>query len=233
MKPLSNKKALTLSLGLLGAVWCLIMVAVATLFTPTYSFWGGVVGGVISVAIAEVYLLFIRFPSRAQAVEAGAVSIYFTIGFVAISAIVNTVFILIKLGDFNYVLLAANALIDVCFIIAAIYAEKHAIRVAAQLVRAEKKISFTAGISQTIGSMIAAAPDDTIRNQLVKMKETVDYSSNISADSSADLEQKFAAQLEEVQSMMEVCEDSAVILQKLQQAEQTWKHRNAVVPTSM
>ncbi len=229
MKPLSNKKTLTLSLGLLGAAWCLIMVAVASLFAPTYFFGGGIVGGVISFLIAEVYLLFIRFPSHAQSVETGAVSIYFTIGFVAISAIINTLFILIGLGNFNRVLLAVNALIDVCFIIAAIYVEKYAIRVAAQLERTEKKIFVTTAISQTIGSMIAAAPDDTIRNKLMQMKETVDYSSNISADAFADLEQRFAAQLEEAQCMMEVCEDSAVILQKLQQAEQTWKQRNTVV----
>lgn len=229
MKSLSNKKGLAVSLGLLSVAWCFIMFAVGKLLGSDHSFWGSITGSVISVVIAEIYLLFFRTPSHTQAVEVGAVSVYLIIGFFFISGLVNTVFILVNLGNFNYILIAVNVLIDVCFLIAAIYTDNYTKRVALQLEKAAAKTALIAHCSQTIGSMIAAAPTDAIKNQLISMKEAVDYSSNISTNASVELEQSFAAQLEKAAELLSSCEDSDVILQKLQQAEQTWKRRCSVV----
>lgn len=227
MKALSNKKVLSVSLVLLGLVWCLVMYVVASWYLPPHSSWGGIAGGIMAVVIAVAYVLGFRVTPGAQAVEVGGISIIATIVFLVISVAMNTLLIVINCGNFNGGLLAGNVIVDVSFLVLTFYMDRHAMRVASQLERTGKRSSASDSLSRTLGSLIGMAEDAEVSGRLVRLKEAVDHSSNISTARTISIEQQFAAELTELGHMMAASADSAAVLEKIQKAERIWKRRCA------
>ena len=95
----STRSILSLAIGLLGLVWCLAIWVVAGRFLVLCT--GGILCGVLAVVLALVYLtLFWSAPGRGGA-EAGALSLWLTLAYVAAVLFSSTMLILRGLGGLN------------------------------------------------------------------------------------------------------------------------------------
>ena len=126
----STRSIISLAIGLLGLVWCLAIWVVAGRFLVLCT--GGILCGVLAVVLALVYLtLFWSAPGRGGA-EAGALSLWLTLAYVAAVLFSSTMLILRGLGGLNRILLFAFAAITAVYLILILSAEKSAHRLSRQ-----------------------------------------------------------------------------------------------------
>ena len=226
---LSNNRLFSLTVALLGGVWCLCLCLIVGLLMPKLRYAGGLIGGIVAVAISLVYLLrFRRFPSKA-AEEVGALGVYFTAVYVVVALAANTVFILLQLGGFNPVLLVCNLLIMVVYILVILYTERNTRRVSERLERAAQKTAVPTELSIALGRIVAKTEEGELRQRLLKLKESVDYSSNTTTADSAAAEKIMVEQLAALEEMITNQRDYAEILSKIREAEITWKTRGSQI----
>lgn len=223
----NSNKLVTITIGIIGVVWCLGMVVISVRHYPPYLFGGALTFGIIAAVLSVIYLIkFWNTPGR-QAVEAGAVSIYYTIMYFAVAIIANTIFVLTENGGFNKYLIVFNLVIAAVYVILTIYAETYSKRVAGQLELTEQKTHNTAMISEKLGVLLSVVDDDEIKKKIMSLKESVDYSSNISSEKTNESEKLMEDCLDEVKDLIVKQSDKAMISNKIREAEIIWKTRTS------
>lgn len=182
----------------------------------------------IAVVLAILYLTVLRKSLRRQATEAGAPSIYFTVSYVAAAMVSNTVLTLTGRGDFNGFLLLCNAVINAVYIFLVLYAEKSSRRVSEQLTRTEQKLSASIRISEKLSEILSITKDDEIRKQILALKESVDYSTNISTIATLENERIMERRLDVLMLLIKHKGELSDIQDKIREAEVIWKTRNSI-----
>jgi hypothetical protein len=218
-----RNKILVIAIALLTLVWIVGVSIAATHYDKPCI--GGVIATVIAILIAELYLLFVHKVPGGRAVEVSAIPLICTVSFFVVSLAVNTLFVFAKKGDFNPLLMVLNLIIDVIYIIILLFAEKSSRRLNSQLVRMGEKTQSPSELSHKLGNLLSIAEDDEVRLQLRKLKETVDYSSNLSSSKTTLPENQLALQLDEIMELIIGRTDSSAICKKIKEAEVTWKTR--------
>lgn len=224
---LSNSKLVSLTIGVLVGIWCLAIFIIADHFEPALQYSGGMIFGMAAGALSILYLMMFRSSPGSQAVEVGAVSVYVTICYVAAAIVLNTMFVLIGSGGFNKFLLLWNAIIIAAYIIVILYVEKDAQRLSDQLDRTEQMLSNSIDISGKLGTILGIAEDNEVRNRILKLKEAVDYSTNITTASTLESERKMECQLDELMNLIINRGDPSAVKDKIREAEITWKIRSS------
>ncbi|MBD5084834.1 MAG: hypothetical protein HDT33_07175 [Clostridiales bacterium] len=224
---LSNRNLLAAAIGVLGIIWCLFIFVIPERFGLSFRCTGAVIFVLSAVALSILYLTVFRHSPGRQATEVGALSIYFTIGYVASSMILNTKLVLSGRGGFNISLLLCNAIVNIIYIFLIVYAEKDAQRLSEQLDRTRQKISGPVCISAKLGELLGIAEDSQIRARLLKLKEAVDYSTNITTGATFECERQMERQLDELMHLMTHQEEPSAIQDKIHEAELTWKTRGS------
>lgn len=224
---ISNRQLLSLALALAGIVWCRAVFAIADHFAPAPRLAGGLVFGLAAVVLAIVYLMVFRSSPGRQAAESGAVSIYLPIAYALASLVSNTLLILRGLGGFNRFLVLWNVAISAIYIIVILYAEKDTRRLAEQLARTEQKLAGPAEISAKLGEILGAAEDGEIRKQILKLKESVDYTTNISTAGTVESERQLLVQLDELMDLIRNQGEPSAIRDKIREAEMTCRSRSS------
>ena len=95
------------------------------------------------------------------------------------------------------------------------------------IVKTEKKIAPTKDIARKLGELLAITEDAEIRNKLLKLKEAVDYGTNISTNATAEKEQQMNELLDELLQLTISKADKMIVLNKVDAAEMTWKLRSS------
>lgn len=226
---LSNKKLLSLLIAAAGFLWRLAAPAIAGHLLP---YGGAMTCGLAAAVIAILYLMLFRTPSHHQAEEAGAVSIYLTLAYVAAALAMNTWFVFRCLGGFNSILLLANSVLAVGYIALVICAERSARRLSRQLSRTEERLSRTSELSAKLGTILSLAEDEEIRKQVLRLKEAVDYSSNLTTGGTYELERQMEGQLSELLNLLTQGGEPSLMQDKLREAERTYRARSAAAARS-
>jgi hypothetical protein len=224
---LSNNKLLSLALTAVGLIWCFGIYAIADLYAPALPFGGGVLFGLVAIAIAVVYLLVFRRSPDKPVVEVEARSVYFTLLYFVATLVLNTVLVLARCGGLNKILFLCNFVLIAFYVILILGAEKDAERLSEQLAYAEQATAAPASISKKLGTLLSVAEDPEIRKQLLALKEAVDYSSNVTTGGTFEVERDMEAQLDELTDLIANHGDAAVICEKIRKAETTWKLRSS------
>ena len=221
----STRSILSLAIGLLGLVWCLAIWVVAGRFLVLCT--GGILCGVLAVVLALVYLtLFWSAPGRGGA-EAGALSLWLTLAYVAAVLFSSTMLILRGLGGLNRILLFAFAAITAVYLILILSAEKSAHRLSRQSDLMEQKLAGPLHISAKLGELLSITQEGPVRTRLLKLKEAVDYSSNRTTSLTAESERQMVRQLEELLQLLSQGGEPAAVQDALRQAELTWSTRTS------
>lgn len=224
---LSNRNLLATAIGALGVVWCLFIISVSDRFGSFFQCTGALIFVLTAVVLAILYLTMFRHSPGKQATEVGVPPIYFTIAYVMASMVLNTKLVMSGRGGFNIALLLYNAIVNIVYIFLILYAEKDARRVSEQLDRTQQKLSGPVHISAKLGKLLGLAEDSQIRAQLLKLKEAVDYSTNITTEATFESERQMERQLDELMHLMTHQGEPSAIQNKIREAELTWKTRGS------
>ena len=223
----SGNKLISMAIGILGAVWALAILILAGMRDPAIHFAGSLSFSVIAVVAAVTYLSFLRLVPGRQAVEPGALSIIVTAAYVLISLGANTALILINLGGFNQYLIVRNIIINAVYVVLILYVERDTRRLKEQLDCTEAKTAASVNISEKLGALLGIAEDGEIRSRLLKLKEMVDYGTNITTASTTAQEQQMAGYLDELMNLLMANSRKELVIEKIQQAERCWKMRSS------
>lgn len=230
---------LAISIAVLGFVWA-IALASYTIFQDVIALgrfdwdslnWeevalGSIVCTVVAILVAEVYLLAIRKEPSESGVEFGALGIIFTVAFLLIVVLLNTVFALLDRGDFNWLLLVLNLTIIAGYIVVLLWSEKASDGLNDRLEKTEAKINPLVNIKRKLGELLAITEDAEVRSRLLKLKEMVDYSTNVSTEATVDKEMQMEDLLDEIARLTLSRTDRLIILNKISSAETAWKMRS-------
>nr|WP_295684231.1 hypothetical protein [uncultured Lachnoclostridium sp.] len=211
--------------------WCVIVLVFADYDRAGFYFWGGFGFGFISYVVAGVSLLLIKKNNNRNTTEISYIPVYYTAVYLLVSVIINTYFVFRVTGKLNVVLVVLNLVIFVTFISIRLYTDGFVARVDVQTRHSADKIRPITSISSQLAIMLSVTTDSDIKKQLLKLKEIVDYSSNVSQEFSENSQKLFLLQLNQIQSLIIEHKDKDEINKKIQEATATWKTRNSVVST--
>lgn len=222
---LTNSKLLSVTIAVVGLLWCFAMIAVASLMMPPWPLVGGILFGLLAVVVSILYLLVFRHSPGKQAAENGAITVYLTVSYVLATLGCNTAYILTRHGAFSRFLVLSNFAIIAVYCVAILFAEKDVKRLSDQLSRTERKTAGPGYLSAKLGVLLSMTEDKALHSRLLKLKESVDYSSNITTDATLASEKRMAALLDELQTLITDQADASEIQKKLHEAETEWKTR--------
>lgn len=224
---MKKTSTLAITIALIGSVWALAVVAYTTMFELPGSCWGSIICTVVAIMSAEIYLLGFKKDSGESETEYGALGIIFTVVFLLIAVLLNSVFLLLGCGDFNWWLLTANLLTIACYVILLLWSEQTSARLAQQTEKIEQKSVPATNIGRKLGELLAITEDAEIRARLLKLKETVDHSTNISIQATGEREALMEVLLDELAQLTIAHAERLIILNKVEAAETIWKMRNS------
>lgn len=218
---------LAISIGLLGLVWIFAVAAYTISLSQARFCWGSIVCTVAAVAVSELYLLMFRKEPGETASEHGVFGNILTIAYFVITILVNSVFVLLKWGNFNWLLITLNLTALVLYVILMLWVDQHTARLSSQLSQSEQKTVSSGEIARKLGELLAITEDAEIRVRLLKLKEAVDYGNNISTSATSSKEWQMSRQLDEIVQLTIGRADRMIILKKISAAEMTWKMRSS------
>lgn len=216
---------------LLFICWCLIVMAFADYDKAGFYFWGGFCFGFLSYLIAGVSLLLIKTNNNRNTTEINYIPVYYTMVYLLVSIVINTYFTFRITGKYNIILVILNSVILVSFIGIRLFTDSYVARVDEQTIRLSKKISPITSISSKLSTLLSVTTDPVIKKQLIKVKEMVDYSSNLSQEFSVNSQNLFLLQLNQIESMIYDNKEKDEIIKRIEEAAITWNKRNSVVST--
>lgn len=228
---MKRRSVLATAIAIFGAVWALAVIAYTAIRELDWACWGGISYTLIAIGIAELYLLVLRKDPGEQAPEAGALGTVLTIPYLMIVMLLNSIFILVEYADFNWAITLLNVIVTAGYIVMLLWVDRSAAQVKKTLEKTERKTTPNTNISRKLGELLSITEDETVRARLLKLKEAVDYSNNISTASTLEREIEMGKQLDEIAQLTIGRADPMIVLNKLETAEMTWKMRNATSAT--
>jgi hypothetical protein len=214
-------------IAVIGLIWCFGIYTIAGFYDPRGKIEGSMFCGVLVIALAILYLLVLRGPGRAATTEVGGVGIYFTTVYLLAGLGINTVFVLVQHGGFGNILIFLNLVVDAAYLISVMYLEKDHGRLERQVDTVEIKQSRSEEISKKLGTLLGIVEEGDLRKRLLSLKETVDYSSNITTEKTAVPEKQMLDCLDELMALLLKQEEKTVVEKKIHEAELIWKMRSS------
>lgn len=226
-----NSSVFAIMIPIVAVLWMILVYAGVAICEKDWIDWGCITAIAVDALIAELYLLVFRKDPGEQATETAALGIIMTAIYLPVMLVINTILVVTRRSDFNWLVLVLNLLPSVIYIICLMWAERQTARLTNQLVRTQQKTARPKEISNKLGQLLAATEDAEVRSRLLKLKEAVDYCSNISTDGTDFSEEQMLIQLETILQLLVSRSDKEEILDKIGLAERTWKMRSSAAST--
>lgn len=230
---MKKKSVLAISIAIISIVWALAVVAYVKLFDLAWMCWGSITCTMIAAITTELYMLVFRKDLGKNGGGNEALGIILTISYFLIVLLLNSVFALLQYGDFNLVLLVLNLFALASYIILLIWVENSNTHLARRGEETAYKVAPTVDISKKLGELLSVTQDADVRGRLLKFKESVDYSSNVSTPQAASNISRVAYMLDDIARLVIAQTDQMIILNRLNAAESAWKLRNTSTPPKM
>ena len=189
------------------------------------NYWIGFLFGLMGFAVAGISICILEKSNRSTT-ETRYVPVYYTAVFVVLMTLLNLCFAYMPLFSLRSVFIIANLLILLIYGVLFYGAVRHFSRAAKLTEYAPQKMKNTADISRQLSVLLSLAKDADIKAELLKLKENVTYSNNVSQQFSVNDEEVFLQKLYKIQEDLAVGTDTNTILDKIKDATDTWNIRN-------
>ena len=228
-KQLSNLLPTILVGALFLAAWVVIILMMTDLPAIKPLGWFGFSFVIFSflVAFAANWYTANRIPRND--VSLFAIPLYYTIAFLVLSMAVNTAFLLLRLVSLVKVLVAIDVILLVVYLAAMYFTSSHLASVQTKSIVADSQTGSAAQLSAEIARLAGIAPYPEIKNSLLKLKETVDFSTNTVGTAADGDAHTVSLQLERLRQAMQNKAQPAELQQIVSEAVSTWRSRNASI----
>lgn len=210
---------------LLFVIWLAAMFIFRQTTVSDELFYTTLACGCIGVIVCLVYLLSFNTASAKTNESAYTTSIY-----------TNTYLVVCLVA--NYVLSHTSAKVDhtlfinlviLCIYIAVVYyAHRATARVEATVQTVEAAMNVSSLISKKMAALLAVAPNEQIKKELLAVKQLFDYSNALSNSTTLPYENDIYARLGELETLIRQQSDDATLSQHIAALESAVKMRNAL-----
>ena len=203
----------TNQIALIGAafIWIVAFILYQIYHEVGVNYWTGFAFGLIGMAAAEAGVLFAAKTNRST-LETSGIYAYYSLIYIAVIIALNVFFA--STDDYIYVLLTYNA-------------DKYIKNASDKTERAAAKTQNVSDISKELAVLISISRDSEIKQELIKLKEKVDYSNNVSQNISQKTEDVFLQKLHNIHDAISKGIGSDIIKSGIRDAEETWNIRNS------
>ncbi len=216
---------------LLFISWCVVVLVFADYDRAGFYFWGGIGFGFLSYIVSAASLFFIKINNNRSTTEINYIPVYYTALYLIGTVIINTYFVFRTEGKFNVILVVTNLALLIAFVALRLYTDDLVSRVNQQTLHSAEKIRPITLISAQMATLLSIATDPDIKQQVLKLKETVDFSSNVSQGFTEESQNLFLLQLKQIEGSIAKHENKDVIGKRIQDATVVWNTRNSVAST--
>lgn len=212
----------------LTVIWIVGFILSWNLLLAGPNYWIGFLFGLIGLVIAGVTIFFFG-ESNHNTTEIGYIPIYYTAVFVVLMMILNLSFAFVWSRFLRPVFIVANLVIILVYVVLAYNASRNLQRVKELTEYAPGKMKNTADISRQLSVLLSIAQDAGVRQELLKLKEIVSYSNNVTQQFSEDDERLFLEKLVNIQEDLSNNADTETVMGKIKDAATTWNIRNSSI----
>lgn len=227
MKDKNIKKILIIE-GLVFVCWLVVVLLYTASVEPGLYLWCGLGFGIFSFIVAGVSLLLVKGGGRNNTTEISLIPVYITGVYLVAALGANTQFIIRVEGKYIYVPFVVNFALFILFISVRLFTDNYINRVDRQTAKISSKVAQSANVSSKVAVVISGVSDKDIKQKLLKLKETIDYGSNVSNAQATSFINKLYDQLDTIQDLINTNADKAQIEQAIDEAENLWKTRNSL-----
>lgn len=190
------------------------------------NYWIGFLFGLMGLAVAGISI-FLPPKGSQSTTETRFVPIYYTIVYVVLVMLLNLCFACVPFFWLRAVFIVANLLLLLIYGVLFYGAVRHLTRTANLTEYASQKQENAAAVSRQLSVLLSIAKDKAIKAELLRLRETVTYSNNVSQPFSVNDEKVFLQRLYSIQEDLSGGADTDTILNKIKDAAETWNIRNS------
>ncbi|MDE6713853.1 MAG: hypothetical protein K2K20_08970 [Lachnospiraceae bacterium] len=190
------------------------------------NYWAGFAFGVFGLAVAATGVVCIGKTNRSTQ-ETKGIPVYYTSIYAVISIVLNIIFAFTPNGQYVTLYVVANLFILLVYVLLMYNAGKYIGRVTERAEYAAAKMEKVADISKELAALISMSTDENMRRELLKLKEKVDYSNNVSQSFTGQSEDVFLKKLYDLREAMSNGTGVDVLTAKVKDADVTWNMRNS------
>jgi hypothetical protein len=228
-----NNKIKQHSLLLIGAMiataWCVIILLVCDLSRLGLPGWSGFIFVPLSFCIGYLASATSNRQLLRGDVGSAAIPAYYTVVFLVLSVVANTIFLILSLSDFATILIIIDILLLVVYLSIMLCSTAYLSSLKNKGLTVDRKTASSAQISDSLEELTALTENAEEKAVLLKLKEAVDCSTNTSQRMSEPIEAEMGKQLKQLRSAILEKKETSIILKLIADAAVVWNRRNATM----
>lgn len=211
-------------LALMGAafIWIVGFILYQLSHKTGIHYWLGFGFGLLGLAAAAASAVLIG-RTRPETEETAGIPVYYTSIYIVLVMAFNIFFALTPDHFLTTLFVVINLAALLVYVLLVYNAGRYMGGVAGRAKQAAKKTEGKADISAELGELISMSTDAGVKAQLLKLKEKVDYSNDISTETEAFFVQKLCA----IRAAIAEGVDAALVRDSVKEAETVWNVRNS------
>lgn len=211
--------------------WCVSVVLFTNFKYVGFNFWCAFSGTVFAFLATGISLITVKQSQNANDTEVSFIPIIISIIYLLGAVIFNGIFIFGMYVFLSRTLVIFNIIWFVMLVGGRLSADNYLNRVEMQTEKISAGVSNVGNISTSISMIVSKATEPELKKELLKLKESVDYSSNISQSYTVEFENQMLDELDEINAMLDGNFSNEEIIAKIRSTGKLWKTRNSMNST--
>lgn len=210
----------------IAVAWAAILLGFTDFKEVGFYFWGGFACTILAYVLCIGSLFLLQMRENRNLTEINVIPVWASLAYLGVTVLVNSVFVAMKDGDSPKPLVIINVILLIAFLALRMFTDNYADRVDRQTNRVVEKIQPVAQVSARVAAIISMANNQEVKKRLIKLKEIIDYSSNVSQVAGEQKEAQILVQLGYLENLIRSNAEEQVIFDKIEEATATWRSRN-------
>lgn len=228
MKDKSNIGKMMLLELLLFIGWCAAVVLLTNFALCGFNFWFAFGATIFSFVVACISFITIKMNVNHNLTEAAGIPVILTDIYLIGSIVFNGIFIFGLYVFFSKLLVICNIMWCIVFVAMRIFTGNYTDRLDKQTSYASQNLANVSSIASTLALLLGNDMEPDVRKKILKLKENVDYSNNITNGQNAGFQNKFLSVLNQIESLIKGNASEEDIIKAIDEAENIWKSRNGI-----
>lgn len=231
MKKSNNINSILIIELLVFIGWCVSVILFTNFRYTGFNFWCGFFSTVFAFLVVCISLITMNQSQNINTKEVTLIPYVISIVYLGVAIVFNGIFIFGMYIFLSRILVTFNIIWFILFVGIRLSAVNYIKHIENQTKKITGKTSNLGSISTNISMIASKVTDSEIKKELLKLKESVDYSSNISQNFTIGFENQMLEKLNEINTMVEQHVSNKEIINKIQNISNLWNVRNSMNST--
>lgn len=209
--------------------WCIAIFVTVKPELIGFNFWFAFAFGIISFVVSFVSVIRMKISYNRNLTEINALPLVATVAYFVVSVVFNSIFVFRLYFGFRLMLVSVNFILLAAFVAYRLFTDNYASHVEALSEKVEEKTADVKRISSKLALIAGKTTDVNVKKRILKLKETVDYSTNLTQSRLYEIQDEFLLELNKLETLIDEGGSAEAFNERLSRLEAIWKSRNAVM----